>query len=84
MHGAVLPLPHTSSCHGDWLVMHKEQLYVGLIAYNYKPLLILTILVKVKVTLRLTATGVESPSGLMTRYLLLFDSYDLDFVGRPL
>jgi hypothetical protein len=32
--------------------------------------------VKVKVTLRLM--------GLMTRYLLLIDSYSLDFVGRPL
>jgi hypothetical protein len=41
-----------------------------------------------KVTLRLTvgqsvALGVELHLGLMTRYLLLFDSYDLVFVGRP-
>jgi hypothetical protein len=28
--------------------------------------------------------GVEPYLGLMTRYLLLFDSYDLVFVGRPL
>jgi hypothetical protein len=45
--------------------------------------------VKVKVTLRLTvgqslSLGVESHLGLMTRYLLLFDSYGLVFVGRPL
>jgi hypothetical protein len=45
--------------------------------------------VKVKVTLRLTvgqsvSLGVEPRLGLMTRYLLLFDSYGLGFVGRPL
>jgi hypothetical protein len=45
--------------------------------------------VKVKVTLRLTvgqsvSLGVESHLRLMTRYLLLFDSYSLVFVGRPL
>jgi hypothetical protein len=46
--------------------------------------------VKVKVTLRLTASqsvslGVEPHLVLMTRYLLLFDSYGLFFfVGRPL
>jgi hypothetical protein len=28
--------------------------------------------------------GVEPHLGLMTRYLLLFDSYGLVFVGRPL
>jgi hypothetical protein len=28
--------------------------------------------------------GVESHLGLMTRYLLLFNSYGLVFVGRPL
>jgi hypothetical protein len=44
---------------------------------------------KVKVTLRLTVSqsvslGVEPHMGLMTRYLLLFDSYGLVFVGRPL
>jgi hypothetical protein len=42
-----------------------------------------------KVTLRLTISqsvslGVELHLGLMTRYLLLFDSYGLVFVGRPL
>jgi hypothetical protein len=46
-------------------------------------------IVKVKVTLRLTVSqsvslGVELHLGLMTRYLLLFDSYGLVFVGRPL
>jgi hypothetical protein len=45
--------------------------------------------VKVKVTLRLTVSqsvslGVEPHLGLMTRYLLLFDSYGLVFVRRPL
>jgi hypothetical protein len=45
--------------------------------------------VKVKVTLRLTVSqsvslGFEPHLGLMTRYLLLFDSYCLDFVWRPL
>jgi hypothetical protein len=44
---------------------------------------------KVKVTLRLkisqsVSLGVEPHLGLMTRYLLLFDSYGLVFVGRPL
>jgi hypothetical protein len=45
--------------------------------------------VKVKVTLRLTVSqsvslGVEPHLRLMTRYLLLFDSYGIAFVGRPL
>jgi hypothetical protein len=45
--------------------------------------------VKVEVTLRLTvrqsvSLGVEPHMGLMTRYLLLFDSYGLVFVRRPL
>jgi hypothetical protein len=45
--------------------------------------------VKVKVTLRLTASrsvtyGVQPHLRLMTKYLLLFDSYGLVFVGRPL
>jgi hypothetical protein len=49
----------------------------------------LFILVEVKVTLRLTVSqsvsfGVEPHLGLMTRYLLLFDSYGLVSVGRPL
>jgi hypothetical protein len=44
--------------------------------------------VKVKVTLRLTVSqsvslGVEPHLGLMTRYLLLFDSYGLVFCGAP-
>jgi hypothetical protein len=42
-----------------------------------------------QVPLRLTVSqsvslGVEPHLGLMTRYLLLFDSYSLVFVGRPL
>jgi hypothetical protein len=45
--------------------------------------------VKVEVTLRLTVSqslslGVEPHPGLVTRYLLLFDSYGLVFVGCPL
>jgi hypothetical protein len=45
--------------------------------------------VKVKVALRLTVSqsvnlGVEPHLGLMTRYLLLFDSYGFDFDGRHL
>jgi hypothetical protein len=44
---------------------------------------------KAKATLRLTVSqlvslGVEPHLGFMTRYLLLFDSYGLVFVGRPL
>jgi hypothetical protein len=47
------------------------------------------VVTQVKVTLRLTvgqslSLGVEPHLGLMTRYLLLFDSYGLVFVGRPL
>jgi hypothetical protein len=45
--------------------------------------------VKVKVTLRLTVSQsvslvIEPNLGLMTRYLLLFDTYVLVFLGRPL
>jgi hypothetical protein len=52
-----------------------------------------TPLFKFKVTLRLTvgqsvsqsvSLGVEPHLGIMTRYLLLFDSYGLVIVGRPL
>jgi hypothetical protein len=48
-----------------------------------------TPLAYVKVMLRLTVTqsvslGVKPHLGLMTRYLLLFGSYGLIFVGRPL
>jgi hypothetical protein len=44
---------------------------------------------KVKVTLRLTVSqsvslGVEPHLGLMTRYLILFDSYGLVYLGHPL
>jgi hypothetical protein len=53
------------------------------------PRLYTVIKVKVKVTLRLTVSqsvslGVEPHLGLVTRYLLLFDSYGLVFVVRPL
>jgi hypothetical protein len=46
-------------------------------------------LLKVKVTLRLTVSqsvslGVEPHLGIMTRFLLLFESYGLVFVRRPL
>jgi hypothetical protein len=45
--------------------------------------------VKVNVTLRLkisqsVSLGVEPHLRIVTRYLLLFDSYGLDYVGRPL
>jgi hypothetical protein len=48
-----------------------------------------TLVFKVKVTLRLTVSqsvslGVKPHLGLMTRYLLLFDSYGLVFVERSL
>jgi hypothetical protein len=48
----------------------------------------LNLLVKVKVTLRLTVNqsvslGVKPHLGLMTRYLLLFDSYGIVFCGPP-
>jgi hypothetical protein len=33
---------------------------------------------------QLVSPGVEPHMGLMTRYLLLFDSYGLVFLGRPL
>jgi hypothetical protein len=44
--------------------------------------------VEVKVTVLMTVSqsvslGVEPHLGLMTRYILLFDNYDLAFVGRP-
>jgi hypothetical protein len=50
---------------------------------------LIELIVKVKVTLRLIVSqsvnlGVEHHLGLMTRYLLLFDSLGLVFVGRPL
>jgi hypothetical protein len=53
------------------------------------PVSVQALQVKDKVTLRLTVSqsvslGVEPHLGLMTRYLLLFDSYVLVFVGRPL
>jgi hypothetical protein len=61
-------------------------LYSSKIVYKKE---ILRTQVKDKVTLRLTVSrsvglGVEPHLGLMTSYLLLFDSYGLVFVGRPL
>jgi hypothetical protein len=54
---------------------------VSLTTSKFKPLILK---VKVKGTLRLTVSlGVEPHVGLMTRYLLLFDSYGLVFVGAP-
>jgi hypothetical protein len=51
--------------------------------------IIMMLYVKVKVTLRLTDSqsvsfGVDPHLGLMTRYLLLFDSYGLAFLVLPL
>jgi hypothetical protein len=51
--------------------------------------MISTLKVGVKVTLRLMVSqsvslDVEPHLGLMTRYLLLSDSYSLVFVGRPI
>jgi hypothetical protein len=40
--------------------------------------------VEVKVTLRLTVSQSVFLLGLMTRYLLLFDSYGVVFVGHPI
>jgi hypothetical protein len=52
-------------------------------------LVYLAFIIKVKITLRLTvgqsvSLGVEPHLELMTRYLLLFDSYSLVSVERPL
>jgi hypothetical protein len=81
-----------ATAHYDWTAV--LWLTLRLVAISHQPpSLLLTHKLngqaKVKVTLRVTASqsvslGVEPPSGLMTRYLLLFDSYGLDFVGRPL
>jgi hypothetical protein len=54
----------------------------------FKPLILFELITKVKVTLRLTvgqsvSLGVEPHLVRTTRYLLLFDSYGLVFVGRP-
>jgi hypothetical protein len=63
---------------------------VSLATAKFRPLIFSTVnQVKVKVTLRLTVSQsvslcVESHLGLMTRYLLLIDSYGLVFLGRPL
>jgi hypothetical protein len=58
----------------------------GSVVYNF---CWLSPAVKVKVTLRLTVSqsgslGFEPHFGLMNRYVLLFDSYGLVFMGRPL
>jgi hypothetical protein len=78
--GQIMPILHILCCNGclvTWTV-------VSLTTAKFKPLI-----VKVKVTLRLTVSqsvslGVEPHVGLMTRYLLLFDSLGLVFVGHPL
>jgi hypothetical protein len=62
---------------------------VSLFSVRVSSLLFSVSLSKVKITLRLTvcqsvSLGVEPHLGPMTRYLLLFDSCDLVFVGRPL
>jgi hypothetical protein len=62
-----------------WLAIHWPCISMSL----------LSVKVRVKVTLRLTVgqsvtLGVEPHLGFMTRYLLLFDSYGLAVVGRPL
>jgi hypothetical protein len=74
------------------LPIPKIRLYFSRLLF-YTPSTLLLLLLssqsQVKVTLRLTVSqsvslGVEPHLGLMTRYLLLFDSYGLVFVERPL
>jgi hypothetical protein len=78
----------------------RQYSILDIFTYSHLKILLLTacrhvrletqLLIKVKVTLRLTASqsvslGVEPHFGLMTRYLVLFDSCGLVFlVGRPL
>jgi hypothetical protein len=67
-------------------LLYNRRLHCALSHYSD---IYLKVKVKVKVTLQLTvgqsvSLGVEPHLGLMTRYLLLFDSYGLVFVGRPL
>jgi hypothetical protein len=60
-----------------------------ILTYCQSPSMTNSKLKKVKVTLRLTVSqsvilGVEPHLGLMTRYLLLFDTYGIVFLERPL
>jgi hypothetical protein len=49
-----------------------------------KPIQLLLVIVKLRLTVSQSARlGVEPHVGLMTRYLLLFDSHGLVFMGRP-
>jgi hypothetical protein len=68
---------------------YKKPTSHSLIPFLPPPSAAISILILVKATLRLTvgqsiSLGVESHLGLMTRYLLLFDSYGLVFVRRSL
>jgi hypothetical protein len=76
------------------LLQHFTNHYLWLDTLDFWPhytnplLLQLNFQSRVKVTLQLTVSqsvslGVEPHLGLMTRYLLLFDSYGLVFVGHP-
>jgi hypothetical protein len=77
--------------HSPYLLHHRvKNMFLKL---HLSLLLSAEVFVKVKVTLRLTVSqsvsqsaslGVEPHLGLMTRYLLLFDSYRLVIVLRPL
>jgi hypothetical protein len=74
----------------DFLFRHLLRLAWSRWRYSTPPLTsILSLKIKVQVTLRLTVSqsvslGVEPHLGLMTRYLLFFESYGLVFLGRPL
>jgi hypothetical protein len=66
--------------------MYSVSLYI--FTYSHFEICPLAALFKVKVTLRLTVSqsvslGFDPHMGLMTRYLLLFDSYCLVFCGAP-
>jgi hypothetical protein len=79
---------HTKSSQADFLFFFffydepSVAIFYGELRTDY-------LLVRVKVTLRLTVSqsfslGVVPHLGLMIRYLILFDSYGLVFVGRTL
>jgi hypothetical protein len=88
-------LSDTLSSSSDWtLTLHNSVVLRCTLLYSFNSdlnydWLHSQVKVKVKVTLRLTVSqsvslGVEPHVGLMTRYLLLFDSYSLVFVGCSL
>jgi hypothetical protein len=86
-HSPLLPLFHNCQFRGLDSIQLQTHIPVG---WRSETQLFtsLYVKVKVKVTLRLTVSqsvilGVELHLGLMTRYLLLFDSYGLVFVGLP-